>query len=539
MAVWKRSDRVKGLIGLLGGTSFFLVHGLIVAASATHAVPVLLETTSLPSAVATCPADPLIAPMFADPLNCATPEDAADGLDQVRSIDELVDVQPGDWAYQALKSLVEKYGVIAGYSDRTFRGDRALTRDEFAAALNNVMLWMDQYLAKASFTELKEDFATLRRLQDSYKAILSNQRGLVDKLEALADKLERQQFSPTTTLQGQVVLGLTDGSNANSTVLARVRLNLNTSFSGTDLLRTQLETGNNAGDSISKRQTTRGLNLLGTNGILADGGGLDYGGVPTNLRLSKLHYTFQPLSMVSLTLGARLNPRDFVDYNRFANDSLQNFNSSFFMNNPLIVQSQVDRPGGAGAALRWQVSKQSPLVVRALYVAADAGDPANGLGFFGGRNQGTVEVEYTFRNLVTRLQYTSATVNRTAINAGGVNVEWAFSRQLSVFGRLGIGRYSGFNSLLQQNLRLTPVTWALGATFREIVIPGSVAGLAIGQPFIESDIGNATQTNVELYYSFDLNDRVSFSPAFLIVANPNNRNTGTIFEWVLRLVYAF
>jgi S-layer homology domain len=53
----------------------------------------------------------------------------------VTSVSELSDVQPTDWAFQALQSLVERYGVIAGYKDGTFKGDRALTRYEFAAGL--------------------------------------------------------------------------------------------------------------------------------------------------------------------------------------------------------------------------------------------------------------------------------------------------------------------------------------------------------------------------------------------------------------------
>ncbi|MDX2243549.1 MAG: iron uptake porin [Leptolyngbyaceae cyanobacterium bins.302] len=495
-----------------------------------------MQSQNLASA---CASDPLLSPAMADPLSCGAGSSKDESLEQVRSVDELSDVQPTDWAYQALKSLVEKYGVIAGYADRTFRGNRALTRYEFAATLNNVMVWMEQYLAQAEFSQLQDDFATLRRLQESYQAILADQRDRITKLETTASRLEQQQFSTTTKLNGQVVLGITNGSNANSTIPARVRLDLNTSFTGKDLLRTQLEAGNNSGDAISKQHATRGLNLLGTSGILADGGGLDYIEVPNTVRLSKLYYTFQPLRNLNLTIGGRLNPRDFIDYNRFANDSLTNFNSSFFMNNPLIVQNQVDRSGGAGAAISWKLGDQSPFVLRALYVAADGNDPLDGEGLFGGRNQGTVELEYTFRNFVTRLQYTSATVNRTAINAGGINLEWAFNRQFSIFGRVGMGRYSGFNSQLQQNLSLSPVTWALGGTIREILIPGSVAGVAIGQPFIEGDLGDATQTNFELYYSFDLNDRISFSPAFLVVANPNNRSTGTVFEWVVRLVYAF
>ncbi|MDX2232349.1 MAG: iron uptake porin [Leptolyngbyaceae cyanobacterium bins.349] len=521
----------------LGGASL-LPFWLSIQIAHSGEPPYPERSSATEASLAVCPAD-LSLPTLADPLDCGSADLEGGSLEQIRSVDELSDVNPTDWAYQALKSLVEKYGVISGFGDKTFRGNRALTRYEFAATLSAVMTRMEELLQTGALAQLREDFVTLRRLEASYKTILAEQRDRLDKLDNLTAKLETQQFSTTTKLSAQLVAGLTNGSNANSTVPARLRLDLNTSFTGTDLLRTQLEAGNNGGDAISKRQTTRGPNLLGTTGLLADGGGLDFVAVPNTVQISKLYYSFQPAPNLNLTVGARLNPRDFIDYNRFANDSLKNFNSSFFMNNPLIVQNQVDRPGGAGAAVSWQLGDRSPLILRALYVAADANDVTNDNGLLGGRNQGSLELEYRFRNLVTRLQYTSATVNRTAINAGGLNVEWAFNRQLSVFGRLGIGRYNGFNSALQRNLDLSPIAWALGTTFREIIIPGSVAGLAIGQPFIENDIGNATQTNVELYYSFDLSDRVSFSPAFLIVANPNNRNTGTIFEWIVRLVYAF
>src|SRR4028118_208006 len=55
---------------------------------------------------------------------------------QVTSVSQLSDVRPTDWAFGALQSLVERYGCIAGYRDGTFRGNRAMTRYEFAAGLN-------------------------------------------------------------------------------------------------------------------------------------------------------------------------------------------------------------------------------------------------------------------------------------------------------------------------------------------------------------------------------------------------------------------
>src|SRR5919199_5534672 len=57
-------------------------------------------------------------------------------MEQVTSVSQLSDVKPSDWAFEALRSLVERYGCIAGYPNGTFRGNRAMSRYEFAAGLN-------------------------------------------------------------------------------------------------------------------------------------------------------------------------------------------------------------------------------------------------------------------------------------------------------------------------------------------------------------------------------------------------------------------
>jgi Carbohydrate-selective porin, OprB family/S-layer homology domain len=465
--------------------------------------------------------------------------DADEAMAQLRSVNELSDIQPSDWAYQAVKTLIERYDVMTGYTDKTFRGNRPLSRYEFAAAMNAVIIKIQQLFITGSLAQLREDYALIRRLNTRYGAVLAELQTTLKTLDDLVAQLEKQQFSTTTKLSTQAVFAFTGGTNARGTTPTRIRLDFDTSFSGSDLLKTQLESGINRTDAIAQNQE-RNQNLLGKFGILADGGGLDFIGVDNTLRLSKLYYTFQPSKTLSVTIGTKLPPRDFIDYNRFANDSLTNFSSSFFMNNPLIVQNQIDNPAGAGAAVTWKPSTTSPFTLRGLYAAADGDQPGSTNGIFGDRNQGTLELEYAFsKALIARLQYTTATINRTAINAGGINFEWAPNRQFAMFGRLGVGKYNGFNSLLGQTIDFSPVTWALGGTIRNIVLPGSVAGLAIGQPFIERDLGGKTQTNIEAYYRFNINDNMSFSPTFLFVTNPDNQKASTVFEWAIRLVYSF
>lgn len=485
----------------------------------------------------TLPSGESIANIAPDRFNL--PE-SSNPMGQVTSVSQLSDVRPTDWAYQALQSLVERYGIISGYPDGTFRGNRSLTRHEFAAVLSTVLGRIEaQLLSGEAATTIAQDVLTIRRLINFYGEALSDLRNRLNQISDRTTQLERQQFSATTKLSGQTDIILTNGTDAGATLISRVRLNLLTSFQGTDRLVTQLEAGNNGGDAISNAHHQR-QNLLGTTGTLADGGGLDAVGATSDLKIRKLYYAFRPSENLEIALGSRLPPSDFIDRNSFANQSGENFSSSFFANNPLIVQNEIDRFGGAGAAIAW--SLQDNLILRGLFTAADANDPTNGL--FHDRYQASVEAEYTLPSqpITVRLQYTNAGINGTEINAFGINAEWAIRQRFGVFGifgRLGFGSYRGFNTVLGEDLDLDPRTWAVGVSFQNFLIPGSKVGLAIGQPFVTRDLGNATQTNFEAFFGLLLNDRLNFSPSLLVVSNPNNRASPTIWQWSIRLLYSF
>lgn len=96
-------------------------------------------------------------------------------LDQLPSVAQLSDVQPTDWAYQALQSLVERYGCIVGYPDETYKGQRALTRYEFAAGVNACLDRISELLAASTAdAATKEDLAMLQRLQEEFAAELAH-----------------------------------------------------------------------------------------------------------------------------------------------------------------------------------------------------------------------------------------------------------------------------------------------------------------------------------------------------------------------------
>jgi len=125
----------------------------------------------------------------------------ADSMAQINSVSQLRDVSPTDWAFEALRSLVERYGCIVGYPDRTYRGNRALSRYEFAAGLNACMQQMERLIAQSE-SVLKEDIETLKRLMGEFETELAALGTRVDNLEGRVAFLEDHQFSTTTKLGG-------------------------------------------------------------------------------------------------------------------------------------------------------------------------------------------------------------------------------------------------------------------------------------------------------------------------------------------------
>jgi S-layer homology domain len=66
---------------------------------------------------------------------------------QITDISQVKDVQPTDKHFMALQSLVERYGV---FSEKTFRGNDPLTREEFVVLLNSSL---DRLLELAASTD--------------------------------------------------------------------------------------------------------------------------------------------------------------------------------------------------------------------------------------------------------------------------------------------------------------------------------------------------------------------------------------------------
>jgi hypothetical protein len=214
-------------------------------------------------------------------INRYSKEGNAASQDQVTNVTQLSDVRPTDWAYEALRSLVERYGCIAGYPDGTFRGNRALSRYEFAAGLNACLQQVERLIASSTSNFVtKSDLETLQRLVDEFRTELTALGGRVDKLEGRVAFLEDHQFSTTTKLSGEAIFALTDELKQkitnNPVFQDRVRLALNTSFTGKDRLFTRLAAGNaqrfsdEGGSPLPEGIQTFNIGNTGNNNVVLD-----------------------------------------------------------------------------------------------------------------------------------------------------------------------------------------------------------------------------------------------------------------------------
>ncbi|WP_298977294.1 iron uptake porin [uncultured Thermosynechococcus sp.] len=508
-------------------------------------------------------------------------------LPQVTSVSQLSDVNPTDWAYQALASLVEKYGCIAGYPDGTFRGNRAATRYEMAAALNACLDVISDRFAT------KEDLEALRRLTEEFKAELATLRGRVDKLEARTAQLEAQQFATLTKLNATVIFNISDANditarapgvvapppvvnNTNPVANQRTRLNFDTSFYGKDRLRLRLEAAN-----IQQYD-------LFTN---TDMGRLGYDGNTGNaFQLGKAFYSFPVTSKGRLILDfvrGEFND-NFNNFNPFLQSSDTGALSRFGRFNPIYRAGS--GANAAGVSFKYDLisnkEKGTGVTLNLGYLAPNSQNPnanATAQGFLDGAYAALAQVDVQpVKNLALGLTYvhsfgldpfaaTGSTgpgsaanplalvaVTRQAADSLGFQFTYRPIQKLNIAGWVGyarpyrvIGAAGRLNGIPVDVAEV--LNWAVTLASPDLWRKGDLAGLVFGQPpqvirfipNVPTPPGNPSLTafnsyHVEGFYRFAVSKNLSITPGIIAVFNPNsNPNNNTLVIGAIRTTFSF
>ncbi|WP_414584660.1 iron uptake porin [Scytonema sp. PCC 10023] len=479
---------------------------------------------------------------------------------QVTSVSQLSDVQPTDWAFQALQSLVERYGCIAGYPNGTYRGNRAMTRYEFAAGLNACLNRVNELIATATADLVtKQDLATLQRLQEEFTAELATLRGRVDVLEARSAELEANQFSTTTKLQGQVVAAITDVlggdrvndvdvKDNNTTFGVRARVEFVTSFTGEDELFTRIQANNILSPDIG---TSEG------NLYFAEEDG------STDAFIDALYYRFPLTESTEVIAIANAGAADDVTdtVNIFDGDGAFGALSSFGTRNPIYYNMD-----GAGLGVTQQFG--DALSLSLAYLANSPNDPSedNGLlnGPYGALAQLTFKPSDRFTigltyinaynqelgtgslraNPISFLQSELApppevtgepdpVIVPFASNSYGIQASLGLSEKFVLGGWVG---YTNARNLSTEGGRvdrgeLEIWNWAVSLGFPDLGKEGNLAGIIFGmEPKVTGSSINEisrdrdTSYHVEAFYQYKVTDNITITPGVIWLTAPDHNN---------------
>lgn len=501
-------------------------------------------------------------------LSQANLADQSNPLEQVTSVSQLSDVQPTDWAFQALQSLVERYGCIAGYPNGEFRGNRALTRYEFAAGLNACLNRVNELIATTTENlATKEDLATLQKLQEQFASELTGLRGRLDSLEERTAAVEANQFSTTTKLVGDVIflVGDTFGDRAggnqddtNTFLAYRARLNFQTSFTGKDQLSTILTAGTTIPNLTSSTGTAMTRFTFDTDG--RDG-----------TYLSQLVYRFPIGSQATVWVGARaLQPAVFTPTLNATVGGINGAASRFATFNPTIYRPGFD---GAGAAFAYKFSNQLQLNLGYITNDTQANIPdGESNGFFNGNHLALAQLTISpTRQLDIGLTYvrkyfgtgafnltggTGSTFSRnpfgqnaTTTDNFGLQFNWRFSSRFHLGGWFG---YTLANQLANGDSDATIINTALTFGFPDLFKEGNVGGFIFGiPPKVTSSNYRPTPTaalredrdtslHLEAFYSYRVNNNMRIIPSLFVITNPEHNNANDpIWVGSLRTTFTF
>ena len=145
------------------------------------------------------------------------------------------DVSTSDWAYQAVADLSEQ-GIVEGYPDGTFEGQKNITRYEMAQIIARLMAKEDQYNAeqRATIDKLAAEYADEL---DSLGVRVSNLEKKVGNISWSGDARMRYQSNDNKadgeSWNGRVRINMKGQVNENTTVNARLSTG-NVNFQGDD-----------------------------------------------------------------------------------------------------------------------------------------------------------------------------------------------------------------------------------------------------------------------------------------------------------------
>jgi hypothetical protein len=480
-------------------------------------------------------------------------------MEQVTSVADLSDVHPTDWAYQALVSLVDRHGRLIGDERKLFRGDRPLTRSEFAASLNQVMVHIQaQNTSEMVHYATQEDLEALRNLQEEFARELDAFKASLEFSKQL-DQVEQLAFSTTAKLSGEVtflISGVNESEQANGsgeptdsklTMGNRMKLELDASFLGKDQLNLSFKTGNLARLDLATATDMARLGLSGDRENQLELGELSYRfslGDRTRVRIMALD---GGLSDFAPTLNSLLDGTSDGAISRFA------------QRNPIYRQGS-----GTGVGLTYKFSEAVRLSLG--YLARRVNHPGIG---FGQADNGAIaqltvspsdpiDVALTYVRSYNDVDTGTGserandpfrdTSDAIVGNSLGLQTAIALSPKVLLTGWVGWTHAKATDLPDQPAAHI--LNWAATLAIQDLGKEGNLLGLAIGQPpkLVRNDFvfrgreytDPDTSLHLEAFYQWQVVNNLAITFGWFMITNPeHNRNNSPIHVGTVRTLFRF
>ena len=511
-------------------------------------------------------------------INNYSQEGRGKSRSQVTNVNQLRDVSPTDWAYEALRSLVDRYGCISGFPNQTYRGNQPLSRYEFAAGLNSCLNQIERLIAAGTGDVDSQDIEALTRLSQEFEAELSTIGGRVDEIESRTAVLEDSQFSTTTKLEGEAVFGLSGefgSSDFNEIVFQdRVRLAFVSSFFGEDALYTRLDAGN-ATAAFNTTVDTAGSEVA----VPLETGGLTYNfDNGNNVEIGWLAYYFPIGDKIDVYLPAAFPL--WVDFAPSLSPYLDSFTGASGSLSSFAESSPIYKIGlGAGGGVGFNFNPTEAITVSAGYFGGDSFNP------IGADDGGLINEEYSalgqiaFSFLDDKVQIAGTyvlgqfgagsneifdlgvgTANATQPFGDGVKVaanSYGVEAAVQLSDFVAINAFGMFTDAQEAagSEDAEIISYGVGLSFPDLGKEGNLAALFVGaEPYVSGtsierldENGNPEEAtedapiHIEGLYKYQFNDNISITPGVIYIINPNGGEADEedAIVGVLRTTFSF
>lgn len=505
------------------------------------------------------------------------------GLESLPLVHQVAAIQPTDWEYQQLQQLIDQHGIDLTTLSPAITEGRSLSRYEFAVVLQEVLSRIELRLQDNNSRYInRREFAIRARLTEQFRVEMESLEERLSDQERRVFALEVNRVSPLVRLNGEATMAIVDQTGGERTISTtfqrRLRLDLTARLTGRDEFLARF-----ASRSAPTLEQVTSADLDRTaEGTLSSA---IRGDTDSNITLETLSYTFPVdvglpgpspyrLSMYVSAVGGL--------HSYYVQDTFSPYFEDYTGGNGSISAFSQSSPiysigGGTGFGANLFLDEQERLALSAGYFAESAQSPDAGDGLFNGDSALLAQLSYSPSDRLqvgatyVRGVHTSgnaifdyaegeifqvgtalANVTHTALDATATTNSYGLQAAYRVSHRVTLHAFGGYTDLNVSD-RATGDIWyyGLGAAFPDLVLPNSLAGVAIGsEPYlgglegVSSDtlgvLSNDTSLHLEIFYRLQLSDFISLTPGIIWITAPNqdSGNPDTIVS-IFRTTFRF